>query len=80
MSRGEPLGYLLCNVEGVARGNRAARQTLAECLSLVSRHRNEAAPVVGLADLVYGCDVRVIECGGGLRFLDKPIACIGIES
>ena len=34
---------------------------------------------VGRLDLVDGDDVRVIEGGGGLRFLDEPAAAVSIR-
>ena len=50
---------------------RTALDLLLERHAFVVRHRDEELSRVGLADLVDGADVRVIERGGGFGFLDE---------
>jgi len=71
MGGGEGLRDLAANVDdGFPRDSRG--RNLAERSPLDQLHRDEPADV-GLADLVYGDDVGMVQAGGGVGFPDEAV-------
>ena len=77
MGAGQRIGNLDRVTQHVAERHSLVRDQAGERLSRHVLHRDEPVPV-GLADVVDGDDVRVIEAGGRLRFLHEALASVGV--
>ena len=73
VSFSESLTDLGCDVHSVTQIQRPTGDPLLERLPLVVGHDEIQLPVVRLVDLEDGADVGVVQCGGGLGFLEKPL-------
>ena len=65
-------------LERLGHRQRPGRDERVQPRAVDELHRDERGAVV-LVDLVDGDDVRVIEGGGGARFLDEPAVAIGVR-
>src|SRR6185295_17961431 len=75
---GEAGGDLPGDLDGLAEGERTALDAVAQRLALVERHGDEQRAVLGLADLVDGAEVRMVERRGGLGLADEaPLLLLG---
>ena len=74
VSRTQAAGDLAPERGDVLWRQRPPVEAVAERLAPVARHRHEGPPVVGLADLVDGADVRMVDAGRGPRFGEEPLA------
>ena len=73
MGFGQSLCHLDGNVERVVDGKRSAPDVLLQRLALVERHDEIELPVVGLADVIDGADIRMVQGGGRFGFLDEAL-------
>ena len=62
-----------CNINSVVQFQRPTGDPHFDRLPLVVGHDEIQLPVVGFVDLVDGADVRVVQGGGGLGFLEEPL-------
>ena len=69
---GEAGGDLGGDVHGLGDRQGAAVQPVAQRLPLVEGHGDEQRAVLGLADLVDGADVGVVDLRGGPRLAQEP--------
>ena len=73
MCLGEPVSDLRRDVERFVNRERSRRQPLLQRLALVVGHDDEQLSVGGGRDVVNGADVRMVGCGGGLRFANETL-------
>ncbi len=73
VSPGEALRHLGGDVDRVINLERSPVNLLLEAFSLVIFHHNEHPPLRGLVDVMDDADVGVLERGGGLGFVNKPL-------
>jgi hypothetical protein len=74
---GEATRDLSSIVDGEARGERPVVHGMAKRLPLQEFGNNIRTAFV-FTDLVDGENIRVVECGGALRFLSKTPKAVGI--
>ena len=74
---GQTLGGLMGDIGQLPHGQTACDEEVAQGHALHPFHRDERHAGL-LADVVDGQDVRMIQRGGGLRFLLEPAETIGI--
>jgi hypothetical protein len=79
VSFGQPFGNLLQITQELPEISAIAMDALAQSFSIDELHRDEVRPIA-FSDLVYMRDVRMIESGGGGRFLLEAPHSIVIRS
>ena len=70
---GEPLGHLRRNLNRGVDVQPASLQLVLQRLTVVVRHDDEQAPIVGRGDVVNGADVTVIGGRRSLGLADEPL-------
>jgi hypothetical protein len=78
MRPGQTGGYLRCNVDCLTDLERPPGELVSYGASLVHGHDNKGLSIGGLIDLVDRADVLVLDRGGGLGLVDKPLFCLSV--
>ena len=76
---GQRAGNLPGDLQGVLHTQRPI-EPRSQCLAFVRRHDDELPSILGLADLMDGTDVRLVQRGSRSRFLQEPALVEGIAT
>lgn len=76
--RSQPVCDLQRIVQGLARSNRSAAQTVPQRFAL-QQFRNDVRRTLARANVEHSQNVRMIQSSGGQRLLLKPAHAVGIK-